>query len=74
VVGNAGEIPLPAEVGDLIHPDPDQPVKPAVVEAIGDDALDDLPDGVPPDPQQASDRGLAICCASYATTSSRSRV
>ena len=49
---------MPAAVADLVDADRDQAVQPALVEAVGDDALDDPPDGVPGDPQQAGDRGL----------------
>jgi hypothetical protein len=56
--GDRGQVPLPAAIGDLINADRDQPLEPAVVEVIGDDALHDLSDRVPPDLEQASDRGL----------------
>ena len=41
-----------AAVADLVDADRDQAVEAALVEVIGDDALDDRPDGVPADPQQ----------------------
>jgi hypothetical protein len=58
VVDDRGEVALTFAVGDLVAPDRNQAVQASVVEVIGDDALDDPTDRVPPDPQQASDRGL----------------
>ena len=47
-----------AAVGDLIDADRDEALQALLVEVIGDDALHDLPDRVPGDPQQPGDRGL----------------
>ena len=47
-----------AAVGDLIDADRDEAVQTLLVQALCDDALDDLPDGVPRDPQQPGDRLL----------------
>ena len=47
-----------AAIADLVDADRDQAVQASLVEVIGDDALDDPPDRVPGDPQQAGDRGL----------------
>jgi hypothetical protein len=58
VIDDAGEVALSAAIGDLIDADRDQAVQAGLVEVIGDDALDDLPDGVPADPQQPRDRCL----------------
>ena len=58
VVGDAGQVALPAAVADLVNADRDQPLEPAFVEVVGGDALDDPPDGVPADPEQPRDRGL----------------
>lgn len=58
VVGDRGQIPLPASVGDLVAADRDQPVQPPLVEVIKDNPLHDLPDRVPRDSEQAGDRGL----------------
>ncbi len=46
---------MSAPVGDLIHPDLDESLKPALIEPVGDDASDDPPDRVPRDPQQRLD-------------------
>jgi hypothetical protein len=58
VIGDTGQVALPAAVGDLIDADRDQAVQAALVEVIGDDALDDPPDAVPRDPEQPRDRRL----------------
>ena len=68
------EVALPAAIGDLVNADRDQAGEAVLVEVLGDDTRDDLADGVSADPQQGGDRGLAICWASHATTSSKSRV
>jgi hypothetical protein len=56
VIGDAGQVAVMAAVGDLVDADADQALEPALVEMVGDDALDDPPDGVPADPQQPADR------------------
>jgi len=58
VVDDRREVAMMAPVADLVHADRDEPLEAAVIEVIGDDPLNDLPDRVSPDPEQASDRGL----------------
>jgi len=58
VVDDQGEVALAAAIGDLLDADRDQPIEPALVEVVGDDALDDPPDAVSPDPQQPGDRSF----------------
>ena len=58
MVDDGGEVALAAAVADLVDADRDQPLQPALVEVVGDDALDDPPDRVPADPQQPGDRRL----------------
>src|SRR5918997_206698 len=58
MVDAAGGVPLATPIADLVDADRDEPVEAVLVEVIGDDALNDLPDGVPADPQQPGDRGL----------------
>ena len=58
MVGDVGEVALPAPVRQLVAADRNQPGQPALIEVIGDDALDDPPDGVPGDPQQRLDLAL----------------
>ena len=58
MVDDGGELPLPAAIADLIHPDRDESVETVVVQAVSDDPLDDRGDGVPPDPQAPGDRRL----------------
>jgi len=55
VIDDAGEVALAAAVGDLVAADRDQAAEPALVEVVGDDAGDDLPDGRPADAQQPGD-------------------
>src|SRR5436305_8498348 len=74
VVDDGRQVSLAAAVADLVDADCDQALKAAMVEVVAHDALDDLTDGIPADSQHPGDRVLAICCASQATTSSRSRV
>jgi hypothetical protein len=38
---------MPLAVGDLVNPDPVQPVEPGRVEAVGDDVDDDAGDRLP---------------------------
>src|SRR5829696_2319393 len=45
-----------APIGDLVDADADETVEPALVEMVGGHPLDDPPDGVPADPEQAADR------------------
>ncbi|MDQ6730099.1 MAG: hypothetical protein M3022_07335, partial [Actinomycetota bacterium] len=58
MVDDGGEVLLPATVADLVDTDLKQLVQPGRVEAVGDDTLDDVTDGVPADPQQPGDRRL----------------
>ena len=58
MVHDAGEVALPAAIADLVDADRDQALEAALVELVGDDPLDDPPDGVPADPQQPGDRRL----------------
>jgi hypothetical protein len=74
MVDDRRQVALAAAIGDLINTDREQPVQAGLVEVIANDPLDDLPDGISPDRQQPLNGVLAICCASHATTSSRSRV
>src|SRR3954465_15171990 len=52
-VGDVGEGARPAPVGQLVAADLNQPGQTPLVEVVGGDALDDPPDRVPRDPQQA---------------------
>jgi hypothetical protein len=63
-----------AAIGDLVHADRDEAMQAALIQLLGDDALDDPPDRVPGDPQRPAIGFLAICWASQATMSSKSRV
>jgi hypothetical protein len=74
VVGHAGQVALAAAIADLVDADRDEAGEAGLVEVVGHDALHDVADRVPGDPQQPGDRGLAICWASHATTSSKPRV
>jgi hypothetical protein len=56
MVNDAGEVALPAAVTDLVDADRDETLEAPFVEVVCDDALDDPPDRVPGDPQQAGDR------------------
>jgi hypothetical protein len=47
-----------AAVADLVAADRDQSGEPIVIRTVGDDTLDDPPDGVPADSEQPADRGL----------------
>ena len=58
VVDDRGQVALAAAVADLVDADRDQTAQAPLVEVVFDDALDDPPDGVPADPQQAGDRCL----------------
>ena len=51
MVRDAGQVALPAPVGDLVHADQNEPVKTGLVEVIRDDALHDVADRVPRNPQ-----------------------
>ncbi len=51
VVDDRGQVALAAAVADLVDADRDQPGQAALVEVVGDDALNDPPDGVSADPQ-----------------------
>src|ERR671910_1362571 len=57
VVGDRGQVALPAAVTDLVDTDPDQALEAALVEMLDGHARDDPPDRVPADPEQAADRG-----------------
>ncbi len=46
-------------VADFVHADQLEAVQPTVIELVGDDALEDLPDGLPADPHQPGDLRLA---------------
>ena len=56
VVGDGGQVAVMASVADLVDADADEPLEPALVQVIGDDARDDRADRVPADPQQPRDR------------------
>ena len=58
MVDDRREVALAATVGDLVDADRDQTLQTTLVEMVGDDALNDPPDGVPGDAQQPGDRGL----------------
>ena len=58
MVDDAGEVALAAAIGDLVDADRHEAGEAVLVEVLGDDAGDDLADGVPPDPQQPGDRRL----------------
>ncbi len=55
MVDDGAEVALAAAVVDLVDADRDQPREPRLVAVLGDDALDDAPDGVPADQQQPRD-------------------
>ena len=52
MVGDVGQVALPAPVRQLVAPNRNEPGQAPLIEAIGDDALHDPPDRVPRDPQQ----------------------
>jgi hypothetical protein len=57
VIDNHDHVAVPALVGDLVYPDPTQPVEPVDASVdVGVDAGDDRPDAAPRDPQQLADR------------------
>ena len=58
MVGDAGQELVIGAVADLVHTDLNQPVQPALVELVGDDPLEDLPNRLPRNPHQPPDRGL----------------
>src|SRR5215207_7257199 len=58
MVDHAGQVTVMAPVADLVDADADQPLEPRLIEVVGEDALDDPPDGVPADPEQPGDRRL----------------
>jgi hypothetical protein len=58
VVDDAGQVAVMAAIGDLVDADTDQALQAGLVEMVGDHTLDDPPDRVPRDPQQARDRRL----------------
>src|SRR5215216_58655 len=58
MVDHAGQVTVMAPVADLVDADADQPLEPRLIEVVGEDALDDPPDGVPADPEQPGDRCL----------------
>jgi hypothetical protein len=59
VVGDVGQVALPASVRQLVAADRNQPGETALIEMIGDDTLDDPPDRVPGDPQQRLNLGVS---------------
>ena len=62
VVDDHGQVRVAALGGDLVDPDPAQPVKPVAGRLrVGGDARDDPADGRPRHPQQLADRLLARC-------------
>jgi hypothetical protein len=58
MVDDGSEVPLPAAVADLVHPDRDEPVETVTIQPVSGDPLNDRADGVSPDPQQPGDRRL----------------
>jgi len=58
VIYDRCEVALAAAIGDLVDADRDEAVEAALVELVGDHALDNPPDGVLRDPQKPGDRGL----------------
>jgi hypothetical protein len=58
VVGHDGQVAVPALVGDLVHPDPVQPVQAAVVDVVGHHPADDVVDCLPRATQQLRHAGL----------------
>src|SRR5215216_1540385 len=56
MVGDRGQVAVMAAIGDLVDADRDEPLEAALIEPVGDDALDDRADRVPPDPEQPRDR------------------
>ena len=58
MVDDRGQVALPTAVGDLIDADRHQALQALFIEVIGKNALNDVPDGVPADPQHAGDRRL----------------
>ncbi len=74
VVGNAGEVALPAAVGDLVDADRDQAPQTALVEVLGGTRSTMRPTLSHATRISPVIGVLAICWASHATTSSKSRV
>ena len=58
VVGDHGQVAVPALVGDLVDTDVAQPIEPAVIEPFGDDASHDPLDRLPRTAQQPADARL----------------
>ena len=58
VVHNGGEVPLAAAVADLVNTDLNEMLETVLIEAVGNDAGDDLTDHPPADPEQPGDRCL----------------
>ena len=73
VVGDRGQVAVMAAIGDLVDADADQAGEAALVEVIGDHALDDPPDRVPADPQQPRDRRRTPSAAPATRRRPRSR-
>jgi hypothetical protein len=74
VVDNAGEVTLAATVADLIHADRDQALQALLVEVVGEKRSTIRPTVSQPIRKSPAIGVFAICCASHATTSSKSRV
>ena len=60
VVDDDGDVPLSLAEGELVDPDPGQPLERVTLPDafVGDDPLDDPADRVPADPHQLADRRL----------------
>ncbi len=58
VVDDARQVAVVATIGDLVDADRHEALQASLIQVVGHDALYDLPDGVPGDPQQAGDRLL----------------
>lgn len=58
MIDDRRQVALAAAIGDLVAADRDQSAETPLVELIGDDAADDLPDRAPADPQQPGDLRL----------------
>jgi hypothetical protein len=58
VIGDDGQVAVPAPIGHLVDAKQPQAVQTARVKALGDNALDDRADGVPGDAHQPRDRRL----------------
>src|SRR4051794_34135824 len=74
MIGDVGQVALPATVGQLVAADRNQTGQPPLIEVIGHHPLHDPADVSQAMRSSACTWPLAICCAPTATRSSKSRV